>query len=61
MNMQEAFLANTTHDDYIRGKNILIVDDVFTTGATLSEVSTALLDAGAKTTYGLTITTASES
>lgn len=61
MNMQEAFLANTTHDDHIRGKTILIVDDVFTTGATLSEVSKALLDAGAKTTHGLTITTASAS
>jgi ComF family protein len=55
-NMQDAFLANS---DLISGKTLLIVDDVLTTGATLLAVSQAALDAGAKMTYGLTITRAS--
>ncbi|MEQ8671707.1 MAG: ComF family protein [Aggregatilineales bacterium] len=56
INMQDAFIANS---DLISGKTILIVDDVLTTGSTLLAVSQAVVDAGAKMTYGLTITRAS--
>lgn len=40
------------HD--IKDKIILLVDDVFTTGATTSEISKILVDAGAKEVYVLT-------
>lgn len=56
-NMQDAFIANP-HD--VAGKNILIVDDVLTTGATLLAISSALKQADTDMIYGLTITTASE-
>jgi ComF family protein len=40
--------------DKIRGKNILLVDDVMTTGATFSELYKVLKKAGAKNVYGIT-------
>lgn len=39
----------------IAGKSILLIDDVFTTGATTSEVSKVLKKAGAKSVYVLTL------
>jgi ComF family protein len=39
----------------VANRNILILDDVTTTGATLSSASQALLDAGASKIYALTI------
>ena len=40
--------------DKIRGKNILLVDDVMTSGATFSELRRALIKAGAANVYGVT-------
>jgi competence protein ComFC len=40
---------------YVEGKNILLVDDVATTGATLSSCAQALHTGGAKTVYALTV------
>lgn len=37
----------------IRGRKILLVDDVMTTGATFSELRRALMDAGAVAVYGV--------
>ena len=39
----------------VKDKNILLVDDVFTTGATLNECARVLKESGAKTIVGLTL------
>ena len=38
-----------------RGRKVLIVDDVFTTGATINECARVLREAGAERVYGVTI------
>ena len=40
--------------DKIRGRRILVVDDVMTSGATFSEMRRVLMRAGAESVYGLT-------
>ncbi len=44
-NVREAFAINPKRVDDIRGKVILLVDDVFTSGATLSECTNTLREA----------------
>jgi len=51
-NLQGAFLANP---DKLKDRNVLLLDDVATTGATLNSCSRALKEAGAKTIYCLTV------
>lgn len=51
-NLRGAFLANP---GLVRGKHIILIDDVTTTGATLSEARKALLKAGAKTVRAYTV------
>lgn len=52
-NLQEAFAVPEPRQ--VRGKKILIIDDVTTTGATISECGKVLLEAGARTVRGLTL------
>jgi ComF family protein len=54
-NVRGAFQADGT---IVNGKTILIVDDLFTTGATLSACALSLLESGANKVYGLTVSRA---
>lgn len=51
-NVAGAFQARST---LVTGKNVLLIDDVTTSGATLDSCADALLQAGADEIYGLTL------
>jgi len=53
LNVRDAF--GVTEQSCIKGKNILLIDDVLTTGATCSQASLALKNAGANSVYVLTL------
>jgi ComF family protein len=55
MNVQDAFQADPTH---LLDHNVLIIDDVCTTGATLVSCANAIRAAGAREIYALTVTAA---
>lgn len=52
-NIQGSF--KVTHAERIRGKRVLLVDDVFTTGSTLDEAAKVLLAAGASVVNAYTL------
>jgi competence protein ComFC len=52
VNVKGAFIAKK---EIVEGKIVLLVDDVTTTGATISASAEALMDAGAQVVYGLTL------
>lgn len=54
-NLKNVFTV--TNPDMVKNKNILLVDDVYTTGATADSCSLALKEAGASRIYVLTVAT----
>lgn len=50
-NVKQAFAAE---GKMVEGKNVLVIDDVTTTGATMEACASALVQAGARAVYGLT-------
>lgn len=54
-NMQDAFIVKP---NLVQNRNILLIDDVYTTGATMTACARAAMEAGAASVYGLTVTMA---
>lgn len=55
LNVRGAFSANNKFESQIKGASILLIDDLFTTGATASECALTLKRAGAKMVIVLTL------
>ena len=54
-NVKDSYKSIPKINKIIRDKTILLIDDVYTTGSTVSEVSKIIKYAGAKTVYVLTL------
>lgn len=54
-NIRGAFALRSLPGPAVQGKNVILVDDVWTTGATLKECGFILKRAGAKTVWALTL------
>jgi ComF family protein len=55
LNVKDAFNVPPAYRTQIKDKKILLLDDVLTTGATLNSCTQALLEAGVKAVYVLTL------
>jgi predicted amidophosphoribosyltransferase len=53
-NVRHAFSIPPLYDSLLKGKRILIIDDVLTTGASVNSLSKTLLDSGAQSVNVLT-------
>lgn len=53
-NVDMAFACKRFSPHYLHGKTIILIDDVYTSGATLKECARTLLDAGAESIIALT-------
>ncbi|MGC7880096.1 ComF family protein, partial [Desulforudis sp. 1190] len=53
-NMAGAFAVASGSESFVRGRTVVVVDDVFTTGSTMASAARALKRAGAGRVLGLT-------
>ena len=53
-NIEGAFETSVEYADFIKGKTVLLIDDINTTGSTLDECCKTLLNSGAKEIFCLT-------
>jgi ComF family protein len=54
-NVKGAFGLNPRYRDHMRARNVILVDDVLTTGSIMDECARLLLDSGAKTVNALVL------
>lgn len=54
-NVRNAFFLNPRHAETLKGKSVLLVDDVYTTGATVRACARALLKGGVSAVHVLTV------
>jgi ComF family protein len=54
-NLANVFAVSPKYKDFLAGKNVLIVDDVFTTGATLNECAKTLKQCGVSQVFVATL------
>lgn len=54
-NIKDSFFCDMKDLRMIRSRNVLLIDDVITTGATLNEAAATLLSLGAKKVYALVL------
>ncbi|MCF7802787.1 MAG: ComF family protein [Candidatus Marinimicrobia bacterium] len=57
-NLAAAFVTTRKSAGQLKGKSVLLVDDVFTTGATLENAAESLQETGAKEVFGFTLASA---
>ncbi|MEN3013814.1 MAG: ComF family protein [Endomicrobiia bacterium] len=55
LNIQNAFKVNKKYKEFIKGKNILIIDDVATTTETINQCAKILKEAKANLVFGLVL------
>lgn len=55
MNLRKAFAVTDNERELLRGKNVLLVDDIYTTGSTMDEAAKVLKRAGVEKVFYLTI------
>ena len=56
-NLEKAIMVDDKKKNLIKNKNILIIDDIYTTGATVSSSSKVLLESGASKVFFITVAT----
>ena len=54
-NLKDCFMINPKNKYDLRGRTVIVIDDITTTGSTLSEIMSVLEDSGAKKVVGFAV------